>query len=151
MLNEAIKATGQLNIVLRSSDGEVKEEMQVENLVVTTGREYIAGRMEDGGPSAMSHMAIGTGTTGALPGDTSLETEISRVTIDAASGASGTQKVYVAEFPAGVPGSLTAITEAGIFNNPTAGAMLARTTFAPVNKDVNDSLTITWTISFTAS
>lgn len=151
MLNEAIKATGQVEIVVKSQDGQVKDRVEIKNLVVTAGRQYIAARMENGGPTAMSHMAVGTGTLGAAPADTALGTEVARVALGGATGATGTQMVYVADFPAGTPGVLTAITEAGIFNAASNGTMLARTTFSAVNKDVNDSLTITWTISFTAS
>ena len=40
-----------------------------------------------------------------------------------------------------------AITEAGIFNDPTTGTMLARTVFATVNKGAADVMTISWDVT----
>ena len=40
-----------------------------------------------------------------------------------------------------------AIKEAGIFNAATGGTMLARTTFAVINKGTDDTVSISWTIT----
>ena len=44
-----------------------------------------------------------------------------------------------------------AVTEAGIFNAASGGTMLCRTVFSVVNKGADDSLSVTWTITLTAS
>lgn len=144
--NEIIKATGQLNIKITSADGTVKHDETVKNLVVTTGLAYIASRMKDATATAMSHMAIGTGTTAAAAGQTGLVTESARVALTSTT-VTNNQVAYVATFPAGTPASLTAITEAGLFNASSGGTMLCRTVFAAVNKDVNDTMSITWTVT----
>lgn len=41
-----------------------------------------------------------------------------------------------------------AITEAGVFTASSGGTMLARQVFAVINKDSDDSLEITWEITF---
>jgi hypothetical protein len=144
--NEIIKATGQLTIKVTAPDGSVKHEETVKNLVVTSGLGFIASRMKDATAAVMSHMAIGAGTTAAALGQTGLVTESARVALTSTT-VTGNQVAYVATFPAGTPASLTAITEAGLFNDASAGTMLCRTVFAAVNKDVNDTMSITWTVT----
>lgn len=147
--NEKIVATGALKIVVTAPDGSVKQEQEVKNLVVTAGLGFIASRMTGTAANVMSHMAIGTGSTAAAAGNTTLGTESARVALTSTTP-TGPAVAYVASFPAGTPASLTAITEAGIFNASSAGTMLCRTVFSVVNKDVNDTMSITWTITMAA-
>ena len=144
--HEKIIATGELKIVVTDPNGTVKHEQEVKNLVVTAGLGYIASRMKDATATAMSHMAIGTGSTAAAAGNTTLGTESARVALTSTT-VTAAAVAYVATFPAGTPASLTAITEAGLFNASSAGTMLCRTTFAVINKGANDSLTATWTLT----
>lgn len=141
---ENIVATGALKIVVTGSDGTVKHEQDVKNLVVTTGLGYIASRMKDTTATAMSHMAIGSGATAAAAGDTALGTELGRVALTSTT-VTGNQVVYVATFPAGT--GTGAVTEAGLFNAGAAGTMLCRTVFSVVNKAAGDSMSITWTVT----
>lgn len=148
MINSEIKATGRLSVIVKDSDGNIKEERNINNLVVTSGLGFIASRMKDASDAAMGYMAIGTGTTAAAAGDTGLGSELDRNALSSTT-VTGNQIEYVATWSAG--DGTGAITEAGLFNDPSAGTMLARTVFAVVNKDVNDSLSIAWTVSLTAS
>jgi hypothetical protein len=52
---------------------------------------------------------------------------------------------YVATFPAGT--GTGAVTEAGLFNDGTAGDMLCRTVFSVINKGAADTLGVTWTVT----
>lgn len=142
--NELIKATGDLKIEVRGADGALKAEQEVKNLVVTTGLGYIASRMRDATATAMSHMAIGSGSTAAALGNTALGTELGRVALTATT-VTNNQVVYTATFPAGT--GTGAVTEAGLFNAASAGTMLCRTVFAVVNKEAGDSMSITWTVT----
>lgn len=148
MLKETPKASGTLEIVLRDKDGKVKDQRTVKNLVVDTGLAYIADRMADAAESAMSHMAVGTGSTAAAAGDTTLGTEAGRVALTSTTQ-TNEDVVYVATFSAGT--GTGALTEAGLFNAASAGTMLCRTVFSTVNKGSSDSLQITWTVSMAAS
>ena len=76
MINDQIKLSGNLDIVVRDSSGNVKEERKEKNLVVTAGLGYIASRIKDASATAMTHMAVGSGTTAAAAGQTDL---VSRV------------------------------------------------------------------------
>jgi hypothetical protein len=147
--NEKIIATGELKIVVTAPDGTVKHEQEVKNLVVTTGLGFIASRIAGTAANVMSHMAIGTGNTAAAAGNTTLGTESARVAL-ASTTATGAAVAYVATFPAGTPATLAAVTEAGLFNASSAGTMLCRTVFSVVNKDVGDTMSITWTVTMAA-
>ena len=143
MIEETVKATGEVQIKLFNADGSLKEEKTIKNLVVTVGKTWIAGRMV-GTPTAMSHMAIGSGNTAAAAGDTALGTSLGRVALTS-STSSGAVATFVASFGAGT--GTGAVTEAGIFNDPSAGTMLCRTVFSVVNKGASDGMTITWNIT----
>lgn len=143
MINENIKVTGNVSIKVFDEQGNIKEEREIKNLVVTTGKGFIASRMV-GSPTAMSHMAIGASNTAPAAGDTALGSELGRVAL-ASSNASGAVVTYVANYPAGT--GTGAVVEAGIFNASSAGTMLCRTTFAVVNKGANDGMSITWTVT----
>ena len=144
--SETTTATGKVNIVVRDENGKVKEDFTVPNLVVNTGLAFIASRMEGVDDAIMSHMAVGTDNTAAAGGDTALGSEVAGARVALTSGvASGADMVYTATFPAGT--GTAALTEAGIFNDSSAGTMLCRTVFAVINKGAADTMTVTWTIT----
>ena len=141
-LKSDLKLTGHVTVEI---NGKVVQE--IPNLVVTAGKGYVVSRMADASATAMSHMAVGTGSTAAAAGDTTLGTESARVALTS-STVSGATVTYVATFPAGTPSTLTALNEAGIFNASSGGTMLCRTVFAGVvNKDTSDAMAITWAIT----
>lgn len=144
MFDEEIKITGSLNIILVDETGIVKDERDIKNVVVTTGKGYIASRMKDATATAMSHMAIGTGTTAAVVGDTALVTEANRQALTS-TAVSGGQVTYSATFGNGQ--GTGALTEAAILNASSGGTMLCRTVFSVINKGANDTLAITWTVT----
>ena len=139
MFNDDLKMTGHLTIAI--NDAVVQE---VPNLVVTDGKEFVASRMKETTKAAMSHMAIGTGSSAAAAGNSALGSEANRQSL-ASTSVSGAVVTYVATFG---PGNGTgAITEAGLFNASSSGDMLCRTVFAVVNKGSSDSMTITWSVT----
>ena len=141
---DLVTATGALKIVVTGADGAVKQEHEVKNLVVSAGLAYIASRMKDTTLGAMSHMAIGSGSTAAAAGNTALGTELGRVALTATTVTANAVQ-YTATFGAGV--GTGAVTEAGIFNDDTAGTMLCRTVFGLVTKESGDSMAVTWTVT----
>ena len=148
MINEGLKLRGDVALVLRDKDGNIKDERTIENLIVDTGLNFICDRMKDD-ETAMTHMALGSGTTAAAAGDTSLESQLgSREALDS-STVTNNQIVFVASFEAS--DATGAVTEAGIFNSASGGTMLCRTVFSVVNKAADDTLTVNWTITLTAS
>lgn len=143
-LSDTFKPTGELEIVLRGPDGNIKEIRKAKNLVVAAGKTYIASRVTGTSSSIMSHMAIGTSTSTPTSSDTQLGTEAGRVSL--ASGSNTANAVtYTATFPAGT--GTGAITEAAVLNSSSGGTMLCRTTFPVVNKAAGDSIAVTWTVT----
>lgn len=147
-MNDGLKLRGDVALVLRDKNGNVKEERKINNLIVNTGLNFICDRMKND-ETAMSHMALGSGSTAAAAGDTTLGTQLgSREALDSDTVSSNTI-TYTSSFEAG--DATGAVTEAGIFNATSGGTMLCRTVFAVVNKSADDSLSVTWTITLTAS
>jgi hypothetical protein len=173
--NENAKLRGSVDIKVYGPDGEVKDSRYIPNLVVQSGKNYIATRIigtatsvtavytTSSATSCMTHMAIGTGSTTAAITDTTLGTEVavagdiaaySRAQVQSTTQSTGIV-TYVATFGVNNPqrtitSNTTAITEAAILNSSTAalaGTMLCRTTFNAVNKGNDDTLQITWTIT----
>jgi len=151
MLQEKIQAEGLVQFTLLDQDGNVKEQ-QSANLVVNTGLRFIAESMlktTTDTPARMTHMAVGSGTNNADALNTALQNQLARVSLD--SSASVTTNVtndavqYISTFAAGV--GTGAVTEAGLFNDPTAGTMLCRTVFPVINKGALDTLVITWKVT----
>lgn len=138
MINDDLSLKGKLAIAI---NGEVVQE--VDNLVVTAGKGYVADRMKNNS-TIMSHMAVGTSTSSAAAGNTTLGTEVARVGLTSTS-ISGAVVTYVASFGAGT--GTGAITEAGILNASSGGTLLCRTVFSVVNKGSSDAMTITWTVT----
>jgi hypothetical protein len=139
MINDGLKLTGKLKIAL---NGETVQE--VDNLVVTDGKGYVASRMKDATADAMSHMAIGSGSTAAAAGNSALGNQLGRVALTS-TAVSAAVVTYTATFAAGT--GTGAVTEAGILNAASSGTLLCRTVFSVVNKGASDSMTITWTVT----
>ena len=141
---EETKATGKLTVEIKDKNGLVKDTREVKNLVVQAGLDFIASRMKDATADVMSHMAIGTGSSAAASGNTTLGTEAARQSLTSTT-VNNNAVSYVASFAAGT--GTGAITEAGILNAGSGGTLLCRTVFSVVNKGASDSMTITWTIT----
>ena len=140
-VNEQLKMKGHLKIEL---NGELVRD--IDNLVVTAGKGFVASRMIGTSAGVMTHMAVGTGTTDPAARDTALETQVgSRKAFTTSASVSGAVVTYVCAFSAGE--GTGALTEAGIFNASSSGTMLCRTEFSVVNKGASDSMTITWTVT----
>ena len=109
MINDNLALTGALTIAIND---EVVQKTR--NLVVTSGKEWVAKRMA-GQDSNMTHMAIGTGTTAAAAAQTALVTELERNAMTVSGGTVSTNTIeYACTWAAG--DGTGAITEAGIFD-----------------------------------
>ncbi len=144
MLRDEITITGKLNVVLVDEMGLVKEEHDFDNLVVTTGRNYIVSRMKDATATAMTHMAIGTNSTAAALANTALGAEIDRRTLTSTNVSTNTI-TYAATFAAGQ--GTGALTEAALLNASSGGTMLCRTVFPVINKGASDTLSVSWVVT----
>jgi hypothetical protein len=121
MLKDSIKLTGRLLIQKLNDKKEVIYETEVPNLVVTSGKEFIASRIAAATFDVMNFMAIGDDAqTGALS-QTTLINELARVT-NTSSVASGSNVTFTATFGAGT--GTGSIVEAGVFNKSSSSVLI---------------------------
>ena len=144
-MTNSIHPIGDVTLVLRDVDGNIKEKQEFHNLVVTTGCEIIASQLSDGLIAKPNYLALGSGTVEPKKTDKALGAELHRNQFTVNGNRNGAQVTYKAVFGAGE--GTGAVTEVGIFNDASAGTMLNRATFAVVNKAPTDSLEITWVIT----
>lgn len=111
--------------------------------VVNSGFTRIAELVVGESVEFFSAFACGTGNTPAYTGDTELDTELARVSIDVSgyATASGSIMKFGAYFPTGVPSA--SISESGIFDDPVEGNMLLRSVY-PANKVLVHTLNSTF-------
>ena len=115
--------------------------------ITNAGMAEVAGLIgtdTTGSCTAFDYIAIGTGTTAPAATDTALGTEQQRA---AATGTQVTTTVtndtlQLVKDAFSFSGDY-AITEAGVFNDASAGTMLSRTTFSAVNVTADDTLKVT--------
>ena len=144
MINDKIRSSGELEVTLRKADGSIKEEHTFSNIVVSTGKEFIAARMIDDTVPMMAEMGIGDSDATLEVGNTALMNQLARKPLQNSTVASNVV-TYVGEFLDGV--GTGGIVEAGIFTGGTPDTMLCRTTFPVINKEVDDILTINWNVT----
>jgi hypothetical protein len=146
-IQENLKPTGLVTITHKNAAGETIKTFEVPNLVVTSGKNYIASRIKDTTFGAMTYMAVGTSSTAASATDTTLVSEAGRVALSATVVSTNTV-TYTATFPAGTATSTSpGIQEAGILNASSGGTLLCRTVFPSVAKAAGDSIAITWVVT----
>lgn len=129
--------------------GSYVDELRLANLVTNAGLAGIASRINgDGSEAVFNYIAIGTGTTAAAAGDTTLGTEIttgggaraaatvSRTTTTATNDTARFVKTFT--FTASF-----AVTEAGVLNAASSGTLLNRQVFSAVNVVSSDTLQVT--------
>lgn len=144
-MKDPVQIKGRLSYQLIGEDGNMKEEKEGPNLVVTVGLNFLAALLGGSAPTLMSHMAVGSSATAPAPAQTALIGELGRVALTSTSP-SGSNVLYQATFP---PGTATGtIAEAGLFNAGAGGTMLSRSTSISVIKAAGDTLNILWTITF---
>lgn len=144
-LAESSECVGVLLGILYDKDGNVKDRQEIFNQFQTAGKTHVADQLSDSGEVAMSHMAIGTGT-GQGVGDNTLATELNRQALDNATPSHAANVVtYHRTFAAG-EGTGT-ITEAGVFNDASAGTMFVYNDSISFAKGASDSLALTWTFT----
>ena len=154
-LTEKPHLKGALELILSDKDGKIKDRRFFPNLVVNAGFAAVAGLiLADVTVNDFDEIAIGTGAVAPAAGDTALGAEITTGGGSRLTGANvtGTRvTTTVTDDTAQLVGTFNftasfAVTESGVFNDPTTGDMLARQTFSVINVANGDSLQVTWKI-----
>lgn len=145
MTEDNLTADDNVKIELYGPDGELKEEAECHNLVVTVGKNGIADQLLASPTiNKPSHMAIGTGTSGPAAGDTALGTELDRNALTTKTRSTNVVTM-VGDWAAG--DGTGAITEAGILDAASTGNLYVRAVFSAINKGALDTLRITWALT----
>jgi hypothetical protein len=137
---------GDVTITLRDKDGNVIDVREIRNTIVDAGYDFICDVIGNTTqPNDMAWTGIGTGVTGVLGTDTTLETEVTRVANVYAHSAGTKIFTHTADYAAGT--GTGAITESGLLNAASLGTMLNRVVFDVINKGASDTLQVVWTIT----
>ncbi len=157
-MENIIKAIGRVHVVQKDKDGNILYEESGFNTVTAVGLAAIAGLVGNtGAVTAFTYLALGTGTTSPVIGDTTLEGEISSGTDSGLARTTATVSRtttsqtndtlnFVYTFTATTSQT---IGKAGIFNASSVGVMLASKKFASTIALVaGNTLAVTYTIQF---
>jgi hypothetical protein len=149
MLKSSITLTGRLLIQKFEADGTLVYSTEVPNLVVTSGKEFLASRMVGTAYDPMEYMAIGDDSTIGSVAQTTLVNELGRVAVTSASPV-GVNTTFTAVFPAGT--ATGSIVEAGIFNKGATSvltfdgaAAVASNTITYINHGLLTGYKVTYT------
>ena len=144
---DGLKLSVNVHIQHFDAGGNLIDEERVHNLVPDAGCAHIADQLASShDEDEMSHMAVGTDNTAPAADQTALGAEDDRQALSSrtqGSGADDHQVVYVASFT----GLTSTLTEAGIFNDASAGTMLARTTFGAKTMEADETIQLLWTLT----
>lgn len=145
-MEESLMLKGRVNYKLFDANGQLKDERDIDNVVVTVGKSYLALWLTQATQADffMHYIGLGTGTNAASASDTALQIELATRIAGALSSSTNVWQNQ-ATFGPGI--NTGAITEAGIFSTSVSGTMLSRQVFAVVNKAAGDSLQVTWQIT----
>jgi len=153
-MNEKIPIKGIHKITIRNEKtGKIVRELEFENIITTTGRNAIAQILtgEYGSTGEITRCALGTGSTAAAIGDTTLETEDQRKDC-AGNGYSSTNIAYISAYfnPTDVAGNT--YEEFGYFIDGTDSAdsgILLNRVVQQIVVGAGESLTIDSSFTFT--
>ena len=141
-----MKIRGWVRIVHRGRRGEVLRVVSGPNLVTSVGEDLLASIVESAGPTRPSHIAVGEGATAVDKSQTALQgTEKDRMAL---SVSRVSNDLTYETTHSNTSGSEWNIKEAGIFNAGAAGTMLARFLSQTIDVQDQESMVITWTLTF---
>lgn len=143
---ENMNLKGHIHITLRGSDGNIKEERDINNVVVTVGKTYLATWLTAAtqATSFMSWIGLGSGVTAANASDTNLETPVGARLQGTLSSSSN---IWTNSRTFGAGASTGTISEAGLFSVVSGGTMFAHQVFTGIPKGASDVLDITWSVT----
>ncbi len=141
---------GHFKAQLFDSFGNLKDTKEIHNTVTTLGHKMAADQIL-ASPAVVTPgwMEVGTGT-GQDAADSTLATYISGSRTALSGKTRGANAIITMTCTMGAGVGTGAITEAGIFNVVTQNTtdMICYSSFSVINKGADDSLVITWTLTF---
>jgi len=156
MYQNFVNLKGRINLKVFDSFGNLKDEEDINNVIVNVGKAVVAGRILDDVTSAQAQpfdfIALGTNNTAAAATQTTLGAEITTGGGERSSASGSRVLTNVASDTAQLINTFNftstfSIVESGIFNDANSGDMLARQTFTAKNVNNGDSLQVTWKVT----
>ena len=150
---------GHLQIIVKDSDGNVKQVVDKQNLIVGEGIKTVwdlsfldinnNGNATD---AKFGFIGIGDGNTVPAITDTGLQTPITTCakvedTTVTGGGTNALTWAYVSVQFSGATCASTTVSEAVLTNSLSGGEVLARQTFADINLGASDTLTVNWNVT----
>ena len=141
---------GHVYLTHYDAQGQIKDQREYHNLVVSAGKAGVASRINGAGSeAAFTYIGIGIGTTAAAAGNTTLESEIVTAGGERAAGTPTRITTNVTDDTAQLQVTFSftgsfAVTESGVLNAASTGTLLARRTFSAINVVSGDSIQTTW-------
>ena len=143
---DGFRIRGKTQITLFDREGNIKDYRETENLITNNGFDFIARQIGGYKTTSAYVCGIGSDNTAANAADTTLGSELARVSGVFAHTAGTKTFTNTATFDAGV--GTGNVYEAGLLNNESSdGTLLNRQTFGLVSKAAGDVLQVIWTIS----
>jgi hypothetical protein len=154
-LRAAVTMRGRFIVERTDPAGRLLERRHVNNTIVSSGQDLLAGFLAtgtDSGKQFMSALGIGTGATAPTTNDTNLQARTGNAVTASLSKPSARVWQATANFASDNPSGTAQIQEAAILNKTdTSGfVMWARQTFAVINKGASDNLNLTYSVTFQA-
>lgn len=144
---DRLKIKGMVTIEVQSPNG-VTVKRRFKNLVGNYGTGHMATLLSGASSPLVQYIGLGTDATPEAVTNTALGAELYRKTASVTLGTGGdaNKVTYEATWSAG--SATGTLREAGLFDDPTAGNMFSRTTFADLAVGPADTLIVTWEVSF---
>lgn len=144
---DGLKVRGEVTFKAKSPNG-VTRVMKFKNLVGNYGTSLMATLLSGGANIQVNQIAVGTDATPEAVTDTGLGAELYRkgASVVLGTGVDANKVTFEATWSAGAAAGT--LREAGLFDDPTAGNMFSRTTFADLVVGPADTLIATWVVSF---
>jgi hypothetical protein len=143
--DEEVEVTGEFRYWFVNAEGmRVGEDHVVRNLVVNTGKNFLANRAIANTKAPISHVAIGSGSTPPALTQTQLVAETARVAL---STATSTNNVVNCAGTIPIGAGTGTVEEVALFNAATLGDMISRTLTGTITKPDGLGLQFTWTLT----
>jgi hypothetical protein len=144
---DIMKLRGKAKLIVRDiRTGLILEVREIDNLITTAGKNFIASVVNGEATLSNIYIAVGSGTTTPAVGDTTLEGEIGRLPITSKTRTNN-QILYSTYFGSGdCNGTWNKI---GIFNAQSGGTLISELLISPsLAKDTTKAVDVEYTITF---
>lgn len=150
---DTLKLTGKYKFQIIGLDGQVRDEWEVFNTIVSAGKAQLALLAGDASATPFTYLAVGTSNTAVSVGQTALQAEITDTGLARAAATISrttttvTNDTYQATYTWTASGAKT-VEEVGVFNAASSGTMLGRALTSTKTLANGEQLVATYTVAF---